>query len=269
MSTGSVASSASSGSRIECASKGVATLRQFSTPLLKQMDYIDEYFSFLTSISNVKMTIYVTFAVIILAILKSFTDSREVGGVPPLLVVFRILTVATMAVYGGVLYRVKNGKNNFIDLKICGNTLLVLNAIIAGFWIYHTMKHREGPELPPHAINSCLISLCLNMIYPVHSSWASALVVISETVCFLAGASGSPGITYLKVALLCALLVCVTIFSEIYRIDSYKSHCEKQQLIEQLEKQSLAMRRLIGNVAHDLKVCKLYYLTVLCGRLSH
>lgn len=217
-------------------------------------DEDDEYFQYLTDRSCARVTVLVSFVLVISGATKSYSDSTLYAEIPAVIYVFRALTFLALCSYAGTLCRIKSGKESCSNLKWCGNLFLLLNGLVAAMWIHFTMIHREGPELPGKTVVSCLITVCLNMIYPVHSPWSSAVVVVLETVLFLIGAAGSPLSTYLKVGVLCTMIVFATFVNELNQINSYKSHCEKIVLMQQLEQKNVEMRTLIGNVAHDLKV---------------
>eukprot|EP00603_Paraphysomonas_imperforata_P003424 CAMPEP_0114439404 /NCGR_PEP_ID=MMETSP0103-20121206/15178_1 /TAXON_ID=37642 ORGANISM="Paraphysomonas imperforata, Strain PA2" /NCGR_SAMPLE_ID=MMETSP0103 /ASSEMBLY_ACC=CAM_ASM_000201 /LENGTH=441 /DNA_ID=CAMNT_0001610159 /DNA_START=59 /DNA_END=1381 /DNA_ORIENTATION=- len=165
--------------------------------------------------ANVADLDYYDHLMLVMALLKSYYDSYEGFGVPYVLIVFRFLTLISLIAYNYILYRVKKyDEKSIFKLQTSGNVLLLLNAVVAGIWIRHTMRHYSCSDLPANAVTSCLISLCLNMIYSVHSSWAAVIVVLAEIVCLFSGIDGN---------------------------------------LPQLEEKNLEMRSLIGNVAHDLK----------------
>lgn len=226
-----------------------------STPRMANVADLD-YYDHLTSKSNTTVITLLTYTLLVMALLKSYYDSYEGFGVPYVLIVFRFLTLISLIAYNYILYRVKKyDEKSIFKLQTSGNVLLLLNAVVAGIWIRHTMRHYSCSDLPANAVTSCLISLCLNMIYSVHSSWAAVIVVLAEIVCLFSGIDGTSTITILKISLFSCLLICATAFIELCQLDSYKSQCDKRQLVVQLEEKNLEMRSLIGNVAHDLKVC--------------
>jgi hypothetical protein len=220
------------------------------------------YFKYLTNNSKLSVTFAVNGLIFLVVGLRFYV--RQTEGITPLIMTARLLALISLLGYIVTLYREKqHNKTSLFSLQFWGNFLSLQRGLVGGMFIYHAMSHREDALISSDAVLEFVFTLGINVIYPVHSSWTVAVVLLAETTALCLGAIGSPFDTFFHIFVLCVVVACVTFVTEGHQVDSYKSHRDKEQLLVQLMRKNQEMTCLIGNVAHDLKVSSGHYICLL------
>ena len=158
----------------------------------------------------------------------------------------------------GVSERVSEGVSGGVSwLQWSGNAVMCLRAVMGGWRVYVCMRASEGDpgEVASGAVVACLVSALVSEAFPTHSLWSSLVVLCSHYVCFFLGAVSSPVETFVQVIVMCVLLTSVHVLWWRSRRTARVVSEAVAREVQRLEEKNHEVHALMGNVAHDLKVC--------------